>query len=382
MQKLSLCLALLFCYFNLPKLAWAAQPPPCRFDDENSKTVEIVLHSVKKASAELDQKLPFEKIAINPESATSSGTLEVYIVSDATINAVDKSGCIVRQPAITNTEELDNISVRGGCVAISGEVPQIQCSSNAIKTFGYAASDRLNPALLYVLAHELAHILQRRTGEYAGRVEAINLKALPEANLELLRESCEPGLNKVEEAADHFAVQILAKLLPRTPYRETTFSDQGSVLWGIDQLNLAAQTWRKDSLEREFISVKPPHRSFVPTEFPTSDLDVNLNAERFVCDVLTKESGEILYPGRASTHPTLEVRMQRVAEELRPIAMALPKTGAQQEYKPVAILQEQLGDIFTFMYRETGVYLESLQTAICTRVNSDNPVEGCTEHRQ
>jgi hypothetical protein len=69
--------------------------------------------------------------------------------------------------------------------------------------------------------------------------------------------------------------------------------------------------------------------------------------------------------------------MQRVAEALRPLAAGLPKSDAKQEYRPVAVLQEQLSDIFTFMYRETGVYLEALQSNICSRVNSDNPTEGC-----
>lgn len=59
--------------------------------------------------------------------------------------------------------------------------------------------------------------------------------------------------------------------------------------------------------------------------------------------------------------------MQRIAAALRPLAAQLPKTGAQQEYRSVAVLQEQISDIFTFMYQETGIYLEAVQSAICTR---------------
>lgn len=70
--------------------------------------------------------------------------------------------------------------------------------------------------------------------------------------------------------------------------------------------------------------------------------------------------------------------MQRVAEALRPFAAGLPRTGGKEEYKPVAVLQEQLSDIFTFMYRETGVYMEAVQGEICTRVNSDRPADGCS----
>ena len=361
--------------------ASAQIPPNCRLDEEGGKAAATTLRLAMKAYDPLGKPLPFDEVIANPKVApTTTKSLAIYVIEDATTNTIGKDGCLLKKPAIVKGEELDPISVRGGCVASAGKM-EVRCSSEAVQMFGKQGErpGMENPALLYVLAHEMGHILQRRPGEYAGRVELIDLKQSQAAKLEILRESCEPGQTKAEEDADQLAVQVLAKLLPEPPYREPLFSAQGSVLWGVDQLNLAANTWRKASLEREFISQPDPHKSFVPIEFPTPEPVVQANAKKFVCEVLTRKSGVIKYPGRSTSHPPLELRMQRVAEALRPLAAELPKTGMQQEYRAVAILQEQLSDVFTFMYRETGIYLEAVQGSICSRVNSDKPTEGCQE---
>lgn len=358
----------------------AKLPPTCRLDSQAEKMVETTLRLAVKAYNHLGKHLPFDQITVNPESRDGNPrTLAVYVVSDASVSTVNKAGCIVREPSLVKGEELDAISVRGGCIAVAGSQPEIRCSAEAVNLFGYKGSRKegANPAFLYVLAHELGHIFQRRQGEYAGRVEHIKLKQSKEAKLEILRESCEPGLTSVEEEADQLAIQVLANLLPAPPYKEPMFSTHGSVLWGVNQINLAANNWRKVALEREFISQEKPHRSFMPTEFPTPMPKIAANAKRFVCDVLTRNTGTVLYPGRAITHPPLELRMQRVAEALRLVAAGLPRTDGHQDYRPITVVQEQLSDIFTFIYRENGVYFDAVQDAICTRVNSDAPTAGC-----
>lgn len=374
--RLATCASLLLA----ASTTFAQVPPACRLDAQGATAAGKTIRLALRAYAELGTPLPIDDVQVNPGSSQlPPRTLGVYVISDASASAVGKDGCIGNKPALANGEELDTLSVRGGCVAASDKL-EVRCSSSAMQFFG-KQGDRpglANPALLYLLSHELWHIKQHRPGEYAGRVELIELKQPRDVKLQALRASCEPGLTKAEEDADRNAVRVLAKLLPDPPYREPTFSAQGSVLWGADQLNLAANTWRKAALEREFISQPKPHKSFIPTEFPTPPAKVTQNAKAFVCDVLTKQSGVAAYPGRAATHPALEIRMQRVAEALRPLASSLPKAGAKEEYRPIAVLQEQLSDIFTFMYRETGVYLEAVQSAICTKVNSDLPAEGCT----
>jgi hypothetical protein len=361
--------------------AWAGPIPSCRLDHQGAQGAAQITRLAIQGYERLGHKLPFRQVVANPKNqASSPEALIIYVIKDGSVDTVGDDGCLAGRMALTAGDELDPISVRGGCIAAAGRM-EIRCSSQAVQLFGKQGSRSkfANPALLYVLAHEIGHIMQRRPGEYAGRVETIDLAQPQSAKLEILQDSCEPGLTAAEEEADRLAVQVLAALVPEPPYRERVFSEKGSMLWAVDQLNMAANQWRKATLEREFISQPTPHKSFVPTTFPTPVATIDDNAKTFVCDVLTGTTGVVNYPGKANTHPVLEVRMQRVAEALRLLAADLPGIRTDQEYQSISVLQEQLSDILTFMYRETGVYLEAVQGAICTRVNSDDPLDECTQ---
>jgi hypothetical protein len=74
----------------------------------------------------------------------------------------------------------------------------------------------------------------------------------------------------------------------------------------------------------------------------------------------------------------MEQRLQRMAEKLQPVAESLPTKPGDPNFKPVAVLQGDLGRILTAIYRGTGVYMKSLQSKICTRVNGPQPEAGCT----
>jgi hypothetical protein len=50
------------------------------------------------------------------------------------------------------------------------------------------------------------------------------------------------------------------------------------------------------------------------------------NTNQFVCYVLTKRKSVIANPGRSISHPPMEPRLQRMAEQLRPVAESLPTT--------------------------------------------------------
>jgi hypothetical protein len=221
-----------------------------------------------------------------------------------------------------------------------------------------------------VLAHELGHLYQRQSGEYSGRTEVIDLKGDRAAKLAQLQASCDPTSVQQEQEADELALDVLKLTLGKPPYREITFSERGSVYWNIDLLALASDRWMEASLQREFISRPKLHPSFEPTEFPTPQETVKKNARRFVCDVLSKHSGRIFYPGKSTTHPPVEQRLRRIAEVLRPVAASLPNAGGSTPFAPVARLQSDLSPIFTQIYRETGVYLEAEHNEVCTIVNA------------
>ena len=352
--------------------------PPCRTDDSSKILLAETLERAIGAYKDIGKGVAIQTVVVNPAATPAAATtLTAYIIRDAAQSKISSEGCITGP--LVKGDALDELSVRGGCVVTAIDRLEIRCSSEALKLFSNVGqrSGVANPSLLYVLGHELAHIYQRRMGEYAGRAEAINLQLEPEAKLKLLREACDPVSIKREAEADAMSLEVLAQLLARPPYREAVFSERGSLYWNIDQLALATDAWQRAALEREFISQPQLHPTFVPTEFPTPGKVVETNAKRFVCEVMTKRRGSVLYPGKSVTHPPLEQRLRRIAEALRPVAERLPASGEQQEFKPVARLQEGLSPIFTHMYRETGVYLEAVQSQICTMVNAPNPVAKC-----
>ena len=352
--------------------------PACRLDGALADTVATTLKSASQAYVALGKPLLFDRVVVNPIRAVDDPrALRVYVVTDASKDGVDSRGCA--KAPVRKDEPLDDLSVRGGCLVAAVDRMEIRCSAEAIRIFGDLRQrpGRAHPALLYVLAHELGHLYQKRVGEYVGRVDRIDLRADAPTQLQALRDSCDPALTRREEEADALSVQVLARLLPAPPYREPALSEQGSVYWGMDQLYLAAIAWQRASLEREFISRPRVHPSCVPTEFPVPEWTVEQNAKRFVCEVMLGRQGVVLYPSKSTTHPPIEQRMRKVAEALRLLAATLPTAGSKQEFRSVAILQEQLGPVFAHIYRETGVYLEAVRSGVCTRVNGNAPTAGC-----
>lgn len=186
-----------------------------------------------------------------------------------------------------------------------------------------------------------------------------------------------PGHNRHEEEADAIALEILVQQLSAAPYREPVFSERGSLYWNIDLLALASDAWQNASIEREAASTSLLHPAFEPTEFPTPPKTIEANARKFVCDLMTRRRGVLLYPGKSISHPPVEQRLRRIAEKLAPIAASLPATGAQDDFKPIARLQQDVSPILTHIYRETGVYLEAVQSDICANVNAMEPQTAC-----
>jgi len=132
---------------------------------------------------------------------------------------------------------------------------------------------------------------------------------------------------------------------------------------------------------REFMSAPQVHKAFEPTEFPTPPKRSEANARWFVCDALQGKGKAISVPARSLTHPSIEQRLRNSVEALKPIAQQLPSTGGVRGYKPIARLQQDLGDIFSHMYRETGVYTEALHENVCSIVNAENPSKTCGKGR-
>jgi hypothetical protein len=356
----------------------AAKFPACRLDGSKNAIIEATLKRAVAAYSAMGKALPIGSLVMNPASpSTDPKALDVYVVADAAKDGTDANGCATRVPG--ENDAVDSFSVLGGCVVTAVDRPEMRCSASAVQVFAKAgrSQERESIALLYVLSHELGHLMQKRLGEYAGRVERIDLGATPAVKFDALREACDPVSLRIEEEADAMSFEVLVKLVGGSPYREPVLSERGSVYSNIDQLALAANGWQLLNARRDFMSQPKVHSSFEPTTFPTPDQEIEKNAKTFVCAVLKGKRGTISYPGRSISHPPMEQRLQRMAEKLQPVAESLPSKPGDPDFKPIAVLQGDLGRILTAIYRGTGVYMKSLQSKICTRVNGPRPDAGC-----
>lgn len=351
--------------------------PSCRMDDGYNEIVHETLSRAINAFAVFSKPLVFDAVAVNPRSdAAAPSTLRMYVVTDASKDSVIPEGCLM--PSSATAPFLDSIGVRGGCVAVAGERSELRCSSRAIQLFAgdSQTSVSADPALLYVLAHELAHLQQRRSGEFSGRVLTLELNQEQPKKVEALQRSCDPASTRREEEADAMALQVMEILLGDWPYRHPMLSERGSMYWAIDQMALAADAWQRVAIESE--DTDPSlHESFVPAEFPTPSEVIKARAQHFICDTLTMSSGALSYPAPASSHPPMEQRLRRIADALKPVADRLSSEFEDVDFQPVARLQNDLSPILTFIYRETGLHMESLQREICTIVNGSDPMAGC-----
>lgn len=373
MEKILFALA-----FLLSQQSAFAAVPECRLNHQYDAVIQSTVQRALDAYRSAGREVPFDRAVANPpEAPTDVRTLSIFVVENAAEDGVDGSQCATRK--FLKGDTLDRLSVTGACSVDSIERRAIRCSAQAVKLFAYAGdnTDRESPALLYVLSHEIGHVYQKTPAKYSGQILRITLGTDPKNNIEQLRTRCIPVDTSLETEADEYALAVLRAALPQSPYRERLFSEQGSLFWNIDLLALAADQWAQTSIEQEFMGKATLHKSFEPTKFPTPQKDIDLAAKRLVCEVAKKKTGIVVVPEISSSHPPAEERLRRIAEILKPEALKLPKTGGSQQFKPVTRLQQDLGPIFTQIYRETGVYMEALNVKICTRVNALDPVKDC-----
>lgn len=356
--------------------------PACRLDNSFSNEVTKTLNLSLNAFRSMGSPLAIDNIEINKlGESKNSKKLKVYLVKDAAKNGIDSKGCATR--SASPDEELDKLSVRGGCYVVSVDEPELRCSRTALDIFGKKdhSESQQNPTLLYVLTHELAHLLQRRPGEYSGRTINLNITVDRTKRLEQLQANCDPVSIRKELEADEKAFAVMASLLINPPYKSTFLSEQGSMLWNIDRLAVAMDEWQKVGIMRELINQPEVHKSFVPTEFPTPSKTVDRNAKKFVCDALFSKK-PISFPERSKSHPGIEQRLRNLIDVLKPLAKRLPTTGGSQEYKSIIDIHRDVSDITTHIFRETGVYTDVLDNSICTIVNSDSPSTNCQQRKQ
>ncbi len=353
--------------------------PSCRLDHSNVGAVEQAAKVAISGYKVLGEPLPIDRVVVNPANGHASESLAIVIVKDAHVDQVDEAGCLGGNQDSQELSAQDSMSVRGGCVVLAGQGHEIRCSSTAIEMFSESASEGgpANPTLLYVLAHELAHLAQGHQGEFIGKIHHLSLSGPIEQKWGNLRRACDPVLVDKEEQADAWALDVLKQSLNTSTYRESAFTDRGAMYWNIDRIRLAAHEW--EQAQSRTLPDDGFHQAFSPESFPTPPEEIKQAAQQFVCDVATHTKGEMAYPARQSSHPAPEQRLRKVAEALEPLAQSLPGSSERTVFPAFAELQQSVSPIFTHIYRETGVYFDSLYSEICSIVNASDHPPSCPQ---
>ena len=236
--------------------------------------------------------LPIEKVEVNPQASNADPkTLRVFIVRDAARADVKSDGCVSGRPA--RTDPLDAISVRGACVVLSGTGMEMRCSSAAVRISAPSGPARAGKsgAALHPGARACAY-LQGKAGAYSGGEGRITLKDNQAGKLQLLRNGCDPVSTRLEEEADALSLQVMSALLDAAPYRETFFSERGSMYWNIDLLAVATDACAERIAgarcgQHAEACIRPSSRP----DLPTPPQKIEAAARRFVCDVLDQKQG-------------------------------------------------------------------------------------------
>jgi hypothetical protein len=348
--------ALLLLAFTAAPLC--AQTPECRLARQHEKVVLTAARAVVSAFART-REMPFKDVAVN---ASKMGALRVDLVTDSRGHCKD-------------TAADDPWLVDGLCQTVPGEAAMIRCSAGGVATL--LGSGDAHPALEYVLAHEVSHLLRKDEGAFVADVVSVPLGGTRAERLELLKAGCETDpLLREEELADADALSVLALRLREAPLRQALLQPRGSLYWNVDEILLAADRYQKRMQER----AAPMHPLFDPDK-RSSRTDIPFlewAAKRFVCDALSTSRGVVRYPLRTSTHPSPEQRLRRVAERIDALARDIPADddSARTYQRRLGIeafttLQQDVGAILNRFLQQDAEYLEGLHTRVCSIVNLD-----------
>lgn len=109
-----------FFVLSFISISWLVQPvciaepiPACRYDNN---LVPIVKQAIDWTIDDFKSKgisLPFERVTYNKPSIKDNKTLTIHIVKDATLNTVDRSGCILNKSFLVNGSK---VSADGDCI--------------------------------------------------------------------------------------------------------------------------------------------------------------------------------------------------------------------------------------------------------------------------
>jgi hypothetical protein len=300
--------------------------------------------------------------------------LYVEIVTDLPATAADASGCA--QQGVLRPQEptsRDAWSIQGICKARGNRV---RCSAGALSTLLEIHKERERPSatLLYIVAHEVAHIALGHTGRFTDPLsDDIPSSGSKRARLKDLENRCDRVSEQLNEelAADAEAIKLLQQALVRPPYVDPLVAARSSVLFDAQRIETsisALLAW-----EGRWVDLRGPGipAAIETPQLPASDAYVTWSRDRLMCDAMSAPPGSMRVPLFATTHPDPLRRASLVAEALQAVAQKLPNAVPLAQPPAPAPLSRLLGDVAdaqASLAVEEAAFREKLAEQFCAHV--------------
>ncbi len=367
--------------------AWHYPSPRCRRDETLREDVQgaltRILNALRRSRAPVTWEgggaVPFQSIAIN-DGGVDTGMLHVELVRDAARDAVDAEGCPRGEPASADSGERDERSVDALCQALPvAGVGIIRCSAEGLAAL--TAEDRRrqrsSPALIYVLAHELSHLVHGDGRSFLPAAQVVDLAVPASAKWNVVTLGCDPRSKRTaatlayERRADEDAMKVLEDLVLADAAGDPPQDAAVSIASASMSVWIAAESVQRWARRWEHGAMLP--RAIVEAPLAPDDAYVRWSVDRVLCDILTETHGYVIVPTFNGTHPSEPERLAlistgfaRVAPRFHPVAGALPDH--------VQEMTARLGGINAVVDQQQRAYYEAFGTTLCSRTDrNDRP---------
>ncbi len=318
----------------------ATAPDACALVSPDDPVIEDV-----RIAADTTRRHIGREVSISVQAPTATG-INVLVYEDA-----PKPRCArpTDLPSVCRVERVEEARA------------VVRCSAKALRALDLAPGSP-DPAILFVVAHEVAHVLLGHGGDFIDPTLVVDRATPVGSRLSKIIEGCTSREEsvKAEEAADAEALRVLERAISEPAYTEEFVQPAARRTLFVGRLRQAAA---------ELAAVSAPDSSAQLPEvldsprLPVDEAYVAWASERVLCDAVHAKK-PLLVPLRNTTHPDAASRMAALSERLTGGTAA---AGEREAGRPVSHLLSSLGSVFERIDADEAEFRAGLIPAMCTR---------------
>jgi hypothetical protein len=285
-------------------------------------------------------------------NAPAPDGLTFLLIRDGAVGHVDARGCLQTEAPAGPEGILDPLSVDQVCDALGR---RIRCSADGIASLRIDARPLdMSPALLFLVAHELAHVALGHSGRFGEPLGALSLSLDRQTKLKVLGNQCRKDVDELrkEIAADELAQSALAELLTEPPFLEPVAGRGGSLTFSAARIRHEAAALDRWGRRR----VGAP-----------SDKVLSLG-KGALCTVLRARTGGVALPPLGGAHPHGERRLANLSARLRGAAA---KVSNNRAFVDPSHPGSKIGN-FTDLVRDMGAIDAAMDEQDATATDEDS----------